>query len=209
MTEQRSACTGLFVLPSRPGTLLDKNEEGPDPMSDPTAATEPTPSAETLTTAPAQEHMIPKSRFDEVNTELKKLREWQQAQERERQAAADKAAAERGEWEKVATERQQRITDLESRLTPATERLSALEGEIGKQVQKRVRALPAEIREMQPDGDVLALLSWVDKAEAAAAKLGTTAPSGTPPGPRGNGMAPRADAGDLVTQKRKSADYSF
>jgi hypothetical protein len=153
--------------------------------------------------------MIPKSRFDEVNTELKKLREWQQAQERERQAAADKAAAERGEWEKVATERQQRITDLESRLTPATERLSALEGEISKQVQKRVRALPAEIREMQPDGDVLALLSWVDKAEAAAAKLGTTAPSGTPPGPRGNGMAPRADAGDLVTQKRKSADYSF
>ena len=149
-------------------------------MSDPTPATEPTPLAEAPKTEPAQEHMIPKSRFDEVNTELKKLREWQQAQERERQAAADKAAAERGEWEKVATERQQRIADLESRLTPATERLSALEGEIDKQVQKRIRALPAEIREMQPEGDVLTRLAWVDKAEAAAAKL-------TPPWLAGSG----------------------
>lgn len=180
-------------------------------MSDPTTAAPEQSPAEAPKTETAQEHMIPKSRFDEVNTELKKLREWQQAQERERQAAAEKAAAERGEWEKVATDRQQKISDLEAKLTPATERLSALEAEIARQVQKRVRALPAEIREMQPDGDVLALLSWVDKAEAAAAKLAPATTAGTPSGPRGTGTAPRTDtdAASLLAQKRASGDYSL
>lgn len=181
-------------------------------MSDPTQAQPATPesSAETQNTAPAtQEHMIPKSRFDDVNTQLQALKKWKDEQEAAARAAQEKQAAERGEWEKVATERAQRIADLETQLTPATKRLEAFEAELTRQLQKRVRALPAEIREMQPDGDALALLAWVDKAEAAAAKIAQ--PLGTPAGPRGTGIVPRADAdaASVLAQKRASGDYSL
>lgn len=172
-------------------------------------------SAETKKTdTQQQEHMIPKSRFDEVNTELGELRAWKAKQEKAdadaakaRQADADKAALEKGEFEKLAGERGTRITALEADAASKTERLATYEAEMEKQIKARLKALPEAIREMAPEGDLLSRYAWLDKAESAAAKLGTTqaaTPRGTPAGPRGTGTAtPNKPDTDLIEEKRR------
>lgn len=170
------------------------------------------PSAETKTTDTDQhEHMIPKSRFDEVNRELADLRSWRQKREqaeaqaqRERQQAADEAAAQRGEFERLAGERQQRIAALETEHATAAERLTAYETEMERQIKTRLKGLPEEIKAMAPEGDALARFGWLEKAEAAAQKLVATRTPGTPSGPRGNGASSTGttNADDLKAQKR-------
>lgn len=161
------------------------------------------PSAETKKTD-TQEHMIPKSRFDEVNTELAQLREWKTKQEqadaaaaKERQKQADAAAAQRGEFEKLASERQARITALESEQATDQEQLTAYRDEMERQIKARLKALPEEIRAMAPEGDTLARFAWLEKAEAAAQKLG---------GGRPAGGAPDINAGARSASTRQTPD---
>lgn len=53
------------------------------------------------TDKPEADHMIPKSRFDEVNTQLKQLKAQQDKLAKERDEAARKAAEEQGEFKKL------------------------------------------------------------------------------------------------------------
>jgi hypothetical protein len=164
-------------------------------------------SAETKTTETGAktEHMIPKSRFDEVNGELQKLRTERQKQEQAAKAEADKQAAARGEFEKLATERGVRVLELESETAKTSERIAAYEAEMERQIKVRLRPLPDEIKAMAPDGDALARYAWLEKAEAAAQKLAATRTPGTPGGPRGSGAQPAvngAGADDLKQAKR-------
>lgn len=163
-------------------------------------------SAETKNTdTDQQEHMIPKSRFDEVNAALRTLQQQQAEREQAEKQAADKAAAERGEFEKLASERGSRLAAIEAEHGTATQRLSAYEAEMEKQFKARLKVLPEAIREMAPEGDVLTRYGWLDKAEGAAAKLGTLAsPRGTPGGPRGTGGTATASVtdADLIAEKR-------
>lgn len=130
---------------------------------------------------------------------------------RERQAAEDAAKLAAGEFQTVAEHRAARIAELEAKTQTTEERLTAVSEAMEKQAKARLRTLPEEIRAMAPEGDVLALYSWLEKAEAAAAKIGQQQRTvGTPSGPRGSGGAPPAGgAGDLAAQKRSSTDYSL
>jgi hypothetical protein len=173
------------------------------------AASSPT-SAETQKTDTegkdaATEHMIPKTRFDEVNGELQKLRAAQQKQEQAAKAEADKQAAARGEFEKLATERGAQLEKIEAEKIAAAARLTAYEAEMERQIAARLKALPDEIKAMAPDGDALTRYAWLEKAESAARKLVTTRTPGTPSGPRGSGaqqLANGTNEADLIAKKR-------
>jgi hypothetical protein len=85
--------------------------------------------------------------------------------------------------------------------------LTVFAEEMERQAKARVRALPDELKAMAPEGDVLALYSWLTKAEAAAAKLAPKPATGTPPGPQGQGIAPMATPNDLIARKRAAGGY--
>jgi len=74
----------------------------PEAQQSPETAVTPTPPpAEAQTTDTGQEHMIPKSRFDEINNELKRLK-----------AEQDKAAKAQSEAERKALEEQNKYKEL-------------------------------------------------------------------------------------------------
>jgi exonuclease VII large subunit len=160
-----------------------------------------------------QEHMIPKSRFDEVNTELAELRKWRQerdqadeAAKKKQQTDADEQARQKGEFEKLATERQQRLDSLEQQHKSTRERVQALTEAMEVQIKARMRALPDELKAMVPESaDVLTRYDLVGKAEIAAQKLAPAQRThGTSPGPRGPGVAPQDNGrptDDLLAEK--------
>lgn len=187
-------------------------------MSDPT----PQPAGQTPANPPTEPTAQPPASSaaqftqDQLNAAIaEEKRKWKQAQAAEVAEAARKAAeaeaATKGEFEKLATDRQARITALEAEQATSTERLVAYEGEMERQIKARLRALPEEIRAMAPEGDTLARFAWLDKAEAAAQKLSATQTPGTPTGPRGTGAAPpiAATATDLASKKKASGEYAI
>lgn len=189
--------------PTTPQPAGNPATEPAQPPPAPSAAITPAFTQEQFNAALAEEKRKWKKQQDETAAELKRK-------------ADDEAAAARGEFEKIAGERGARVTALETELeglrTSTQERLTALETEMGRQIKARLKELPEEIKAMAPEGDTLTRFAWLDKAEAAAAKL-TAAPSapkpplGTPPGPRGSGTATNTHTPDLAAQKRQSGEY--
>jgi hypothetical protein len=170
--------------------------------ADPTPAQPPASSAATFTQ-------------DQFNTAMaEEKRKWKAQQdaaaERARKEAEDKAAQEKGEFEKLATDRATRITALEAEHTTAQEQLTKYQEEMERQIKARLKALPDEIKAMAPEGDTLMRFAWLDKAEQAAQKLTATRTPGTPPGPRGSGAVPATNGTpDLIAQKKASGDYAL
>lgn len=141
----------------------------------------------------------------QVNAILAKERKaWEAAA---KQRADDDLKAKQGEWEALATQRQQALDRTQAELESRDQRLAALSEEMDKQAKARVRVLPDELKAMAPEGDVLALYAWLSKAEAAAAKLAPKPATGTPPGPRGTGSAPMSTPDDLIARKRAQGGY--
>lgn len=169
-----------------------------DPIAQPPA---PTPAAtltqEQFNAALAEEKRKWKVQQDTAAADIKRK-------------AEEAAALEKGEFEKLASDRAARIAALESEHGTATEQLTRYQEEMERQVKARLRNLPEEIKALDPGGDVLTRFAWLEKAEAAAAKLVTqAAPRGTPPGPRGNGATPMPGAADLIAEKRASGEYAL
>ncbi len=163
-------------------------------------------------TEPTAEHMIPKSRFDEVNNALRAELDAKAKREQAERAAADKAAAERGEWERLASERAARVVELEQTSTIAAERIAAYEGVLTAQIKARVKALPEAARSKLPESDPLSQLNWLDAVEAAVQAATPTAPRPplrTPPGPGGAHSTTTIQSADLVAAKRASGDYAL
>jgi len=161
---------------------------------------------------------------DRAMATISKLREFEKTAKAQIKELADlkaskaeserKAAEEAGNYKSLFEQAQTERAALESQLAEQTtlqERYTALTELIEKQAKSRMQALPEEIRAMKPDGDAMALLDWLGKAEIAASKL-SAAPRtpGTPPGPRlgsGNGTPP--DTAQIVQGKRGTIDYNL
>lgn len=117
--------------------------------------------------------------------------------------ADEQAAAARGEWELIAQQRTAERDAHAAKLEALEAQHAALTETLGKAAQKRLKALPEELRALAP-ADAAALLPWLDQAEAAAVKLLASANPGTPTGPRGVGrQTPTNSSADLVAQKRR------
>jgi len=90
---------------------VDTPEQQPDTTPDQLAADTPAEAKNTDTAA--DEHMIPKSRFDEVNQQLKQLRAEQEKAQREREAAEQQRLEEQNEFKALyEKERQKRETAM-------------------------------------------------------------------------------------------------
>lgn len=113
------------------------------------------------------EHMIPKTRFDEVNTELKDLKaqleSFTKAKAKDEKAKAEKL----GEFEQLYRTAESQVADLTTKHQSASERVTALEGILGGMLETKMTAIPEEFHELIPEGMSLEQkLAWIDKAQA-------------------------------------------
>lgn len=159
--------------------------------------------AGTAATSPANDGKVLTQ--EQFNAALAKERKAWEASAKAR--SDEEIKIKQGEWEAVANERKQALDKLTAEIADRDSRLQTFAEEMERQAKARVRALPDELKAMAPEGDVLALYSWLSKAEAAAAKLAPKPATGTPPGPQGQGMAPMATSNDLIARKRASGGY--
>lgn len=184
-------------------------------MSDLTASAQQTDAGATggtqpgAGTPPAPQPEAPKFTQDDVNRmladEKRKLKQQQDdAAAKIKREAEEKAALEKGEYEKLASERGSRLAQIEAEYTTTAERVTAYEAEMERQIKARLKALPEAIRDLDPGGDMLTRFAWLPKAEALAASFAapSPAPRGTPPGARqsSTSSAPNMDA--IIAEKR-------
>ncbi|MBE7117337.1 hypothetical protein FT641_27180 [Bacillus paranthracis] len=113
------------------------------------------------------EHMIPKSRFDEVNTELKDLKaqleSFTKAKAKDEKAKAEKL----GEFEQLYRTADEQVKELTAKHETASQRVAALEGILGGMLETKMTAIPEEFHELIPEGMSLEQkLAWIDKAQA-------------------------------------------
>lgn len=128
--------------------------------------------------------------------ELEKALAAYQAKEAEAAAAAKKAeedaAKQRGEYERLYGEANEKLTAAEQRLADYTAREAARLERLTTRNQERVEALPENLRAIVPGLDPEALADWLDKA-APVLLSDDTRPAGTrgkPPVARGEAPYP-------------------
>ncbi|MCY8048455.1 hypothetical protein MOD91_18190 [Bacillus haynesii] len=114
--------------------------------------------------------MIPKTRFDEVNTKMRAMEEQlkafeeekaklQQAEEERQKAEAEK----RGEFEELYRSKEKEVEGL---LT-FKQRAEALEGVINEMVDSKLQTIPEDYHDLIPSNlSAEEKLSWINKAEA-------------------------------------------
>lgn len=107
------------------------------------------------------EHMIPKSRFDEVNNQYKELKSQLEQLQSERQQRAEAELAEQNKWQELAEQRKAEI-----------ERLQGLETEVDRYrsgfnstLEARLSQIPDDKKHLVPEyDDPIKLSAWLDKA---------------------------------------------
>ncbi len=133
------------------------------------------------------EHMIPKSRFDEVNDELKQLREQVRTQQTDAQTREQERLVKQGEWQTIAETEKKRSSELE----PKAARAEVLEKAIAEGNRQRVERIPEANRSLIPaDYPPERLSAYLDANwERLVGKVapnidaGAGGGSGTPPAP--------------------------
>ena len=116
------------------------------------------------------ENMIPKSRFDEINSKYKEMMEKFEAMEsekskaeQERLAKEKEEAEKRGEFEKLYREKE---AEVEGLLT-FKERAEALESVINEMVDTKLATIPEDYHDLIPANlTAEQKLSWINKAES-------------------------------------------
>lgn len=119
------------------------------------------------------EHMIPKSRFDEVNdnyksmkTELDRIKKEQSDAENARQQKEQQDAEQRGEYENLYTQAKSDLESVQSEKQSTDERVEALEGVITGLLDSKLEGIDEEYHDLIPEGlTPEAKLTWVNNAE--------------------------------------------
>ena len=118
--------------------------------------------AVTTTTEP-QEHMIPKSRFDEVNTERQKLAEQLAILNEEKKAADEKRLEENNQYKEIAENRGKELVEAQSKASKVESYEKTLQDVLAAQVE----GLPEDKRGLIPDElTTQQKLSWLAKNSA-------------------------------------------
>jgi hypothetical protein len=98
-----------------PEPAAQPNPADPQPQGGAPAGA-PAPAGADTPPPAATEHMIPKSRFDEVNNRLQALEREQAKAARDAQKAADDAAAAQGQFKELAEQRAAKLAETEAAL---------------------------------------------------------------------------------------------
>jgi ribonucleoside-triphosphate reductase len=109
------------------------------------------------------EHMIPKSRFDEVNDEKKKLADRLAQIEAEQKIETEKRLIEQQEYQKLAETRGKELADLQ----PKAAKVDAMEKTLVDVLTAQVAELPEDKRGLIPDElSTQQKLNWLAKNAA-------------------------------------------
>lgn len=121
------------------------------------------------TTETPAEHMIPKSRFDEVNEKLRKLEADAAKQAKAQQEADEKRLSEQQQWQQLADQRKAKVEEL----TPKVELADKLTAMVLAQYTAEIAAWPEQVKAMAPaeDAGILTKLDWMSRAKPLAAEL--------------------------------------
>jgi hypothetical protein len=164
----------------------------------------------------AEQHMIPKSRFDEVNNQFKTMKEQldallaekEQAEQAKAKAEQD-AMKEQGKFQDLYTQASEKAQKLEGDFTKTSERVQALESVINGLLDTKLESIPKDFHDLIPTNlSAEQRLAWVNQAEAKGlfgAKQQSTTPIGNPTNPSGKQTA--VDVSQLSPMQKLKAGY--
>jgi uncharacterized protein YoxC len=113
------------------------------------------------------EHMIPKSRFDEVNNSLKTLQEQLDKINNEKTQAELDAKKKNGEFEDLYTKTSQELENTKNTYKQTSERVSQLEALIQTMVDTELQSVPEAFRDLVPENlSAEQKLSWITQAKS-------------------------------------------
>jgi ribonucleoside-triphosphate reductase len=150
-------------------------QSGTDP-----APTSPPPAEAQTTDSGKDEHMIPKSRFDEVNAQYKAVQKQLDDLSKAQTDREEAEALARGDHEKV-------IADLK----PKAEQADKYAEQIEAMLETELEDVPEDKRDLVPDGDPLTRLKWLQRAKAKGVFAAPKPPS-TDAGAQGDGSQKKA-----------------
>lgn len=161
-----------------------------------------TPAVAIPTETPA-EHLIPKSRFDEVNEKLRKLEADAAAKAKADQKAEEERLARDAQWQQLSESRKAKIDELMPQVELAT-KLSAM---VLEQYDAEIKAWPEQVRNMAPadDADVLVKLDWMKRAKPLATELMADK---TPVAGNGRRPTPSAPAGSGARETAARSEHA-
>lgn len=172
----RLADPGLSLRKRRRWFADDETEEQPNTEDTQGDKGNGESSAETENAGITREPMIPRERFDEVNTKYKalaeKLEQFEAEREAERQkadAAQQKQLAEQGKFKELYEGEQQKVTsmetekkDLSAQLKAAQEKLDAMTAIFQKQLDSRLEQVPEYVKDLLTGREPLDAIAWLD-----------------------------------------------
>ncbi|GAK00914.1 hypothetical protein [Geomicrobium sp. JCM 19055] len=141
------------------------------PEGDTTATDNPSPEQKTES---SEQKMIPKNRFDEVNTQMQEMKtQLAELQEEKRQAEEAKAEEvrrqkeEQGEYKDLLETAQTELQTYKSDFASKKERAEALEATINELVKTELTSIDEEMHELIPSNlSPEQKLEWINKAKA-------------------------------------------
>lgn len=142
----------------------------------------------TESTPPSQaqnsEHMIPKTRFDEVNNQFKELKAQLEQLQTQKQQQAEQELAEQNKWQELAEQRKQELERLQTVQESATRYQTALQATN----ESRIASVPEDKRTLIPEyDDPVKLGAWLDKNLALIVEPSKPTPPSLDGGSGGSG----------------------
>ena len=117
--------------------------------------------------ATKDEHMIPKSRFDEVSKAYKDLQAKLEQVEKERQEQLEAQLKEQGRYKELAEQRAQEIAELK----PKAETIDTYEATLISVLNTQLAEIPENMRGLVPDElNTQQKLNWLSKNKALLLK---------------------------------------
>ena len=127
-------------------------------MSEQNISNPPAPVSDPAPPATQGEHMIPKSRFDEINAERQSLAARLAQIEAERQAETEKRLEEQSRWKELAENRAQELAQAKAEAAKVAEYETTLTGLLEKQIAD----IPEDRRALIPAyGTTQQRLEWI------------------------------------------------
>lgn len=119
------------------------------------------------TEQPNKDHMIPKSRFDEVNSKFKEVQTQLQELLDAKAQAEKQAQEEQGKFQELYEATNKEYSEIQSKYTNVETRAQQLEGVITGLLDTKLSAIPEELHDIIPEHlTPEAKLDWINKAEA-------------------------------------------
>ncbi|TYS60478.1 hypothetical protein FZC76_21650 [Sutcliffiella horikoshii] len=146
--------------------ILDLQFFAEDPPADPPSNDPQDPPADPPKQDPPKEHMIPKSRFDEINNNYKTAKEQLDKLLEEKKEQERLSAEQQGEFEKLYKQASSELETFKNQHSTAETRAKALEGVITNMLEAKLTSIPEEFHDLIPDNlSPEQKLDWIGKAE--------------------------------------------